>query len=561
MRAFEAGAFVVAMLLVALPALPQTAPRTAAPAPDLDALTSDQWLADVRWLAQKMPAVHVNLYHNVTPQRLNAAIADLQRSIPGADTDEVLVGIQRITALVGDAHSGTVAPLALGSRLNYPLQLWWYPNGIYVRGATAQYAAAVGGRVVRIGTTSIADVYRRVAEIVPQDAGSEARMRSVGVPVYLTSARVLHGLQITPTVGEASFVVEKDGHETTVRMQPTATAAQVMATARPDPTWVEVYDGATQPLPLWLKNPSKYYWYEYLPQSRTMYVQFNIVDNDPAESFGAFCRRLFDFVDRNPVERFVLDLRRNGGGNNYLLRPLIVGIVQAKQIDQRGKLYVLTGPRTFSAAQNAVNRLGLYTEAVFVGQSTGDWVNFYSDTLPIVLPNSKLSIGMSTVVWQDLDMRDKRVATDPDVAIDPSIDDLRLNRDAAMDWVLSHRYLGLEDVLRGSLPGGFDATWTAYRAWAAEPTNRYATSVAELRVNLLGYGLLADKRVADAIVVFRLNARAHPDSFNAFDSLGEAYATAGMRAEAIAAYERSVQLKPDSASGISALARLRSAAP
>jgi len=61
----------------------------------------------------------------------------------------------------------------------------------------------------------------------------------------------------------------------------------------------------------------------------------------------------------------------------------------------------------------------------------------------------------------------------------------------------------------------------------------------------------------DAIEVFTLNVEDHPDSFNAHDSLGEAYAAHGDRELAIKHYQRSIELNPDNTNGIEALKKLR----
>jgi len=90
-------------------------------------------------------------------------------------------------------------------------------------------------------------------------------------------------------------------------------------------------------------------------------------------------------------------------------------------------------------------------------------------------------------------------------------------------------------------------------------TAERAAALTEVQVNRVGYWLLARQRASDAISVFELNTSAHPDSWNAWDSLGEAYADAGQRERAVAAYEKSVALHPESASGRAALQRLRGA--
>lgn len=69
--------------------------------------------------------------------------------------------------------------------------------------------------------------------------------------------------------------------------------------------------------------------------------------------------------------------------------------------------------------------------------------------------------------------------------------------------------------------------------------------LSEPELNTLGYQLLyGDKRVGDAIVMFKLNADSHPGSSNAFDSLGEAYQKEGEKNLAVKSYQNAVRLDP-----------------
>lgn len=79
----------------------------------------------------------------------------------------------------------------------------------------------------------------------------------------------------------------------------------------------------------------------------------------------------------------------------------------------------------------------------------------------------------------------------------------------------------------------------------------------ESQVNRIGYVLLERKRTADAVAIFERNAARFPDSFNAHDSLGEAYAAAGDVANAIASYERSLKLNPKNTNAVQVLETLR----
>jgi hypothetical protein len=48
----------------------------------------------------------------------------------------------------------------------------------------------------------------------------------------------------------------------------------------------------------------------------------------------------------------VVDLRWNGGGNTLLAMPLLHGLIAGRTINRRGRLFVIAGRGTFSAAQN-----------------------------------------------------------------------------------------------------------------------------------------------------------------------------------------------------------------
>lgn len=66
----------------------------------------------------------------------------------------------------------------------------------------------------------------------------------------------------------------------------------------------------------------------------------------------------------------------------------------------------------------------------------------------------------------------------------------------------------------------------------------------ERELNTLGYRLLGRNRVSQALFIFELTAKRFPDSWNAHDSLGEAYMKAGRVKDAVRSFERSLRLNP-----------------
>jgi hypothetical protein len=127
----------------------------------------------------------------------------------------------------------------------------------------------------------------------------------------------------------------------------------------------------------------------------------------------------------------------NGGGNGTLNRPLVLALIRADSLRARGHLFVLIGRRTFSAAQFLVSDLERWTDAIFVGEPTASRGNHYGDSYRIRLPNSGVTVRVSTLYWQFSDPRDLRPWTPPEVATELTFDDYRHNRDPALEAALA----------------------------------------------------------------------------------------------------------------------------
>jgi glyoxylase-like metal-dependent hydrolase (beta-lactamase superfamily II) len=81
----------------------------------------------------------------------------------------------------------------------------------------------------------------------------------------------------------------------------------------------------------------------------------------------------------------------------------------------------------------------------------------------------------------------------------------------------------------------------------------------EGEINGHGYRFLGEDKVDKAIAMFKLNVKLYPQSWNVYDSLGEALARRGDTAKAVQMYEKSLALNPESPSGKEALAKLKAA--
>lgn len=83
-----------------------------------------------------------------------------------------------------------------------------------------------------------------------------------------------------------------------------------------------------------------------------------------------------------------------------------------------------------------------------------------------------------------------------------------------------------------------------------------AYSLNENEMNTVGYELLQDGKLNEALTVFTLNAESFPNSSNVYDSRGEAYMKLENKAAAIQDYKKSVELNPHNANGFAKLKEL-----
>ncbi|MEM1052826.1 MAG: serine hydrolase [Pseudomonadota bacterium] len=99
----------------------------------------------------------------------------------------------------------------------------------------------------------------------------------------------------------------------------------------------------------------------------------------------------------------------------------------------------------------------------------------------------------------------------------------------------------------------------AIRRWFEEELSREIPrfSFDEGGMNNLGYALLAQSRIEEAVLVLSLNTIVHPQSANTFDSLGEAYLLSGDTARALSNYSRSLELDPSNTNAERKIEELR----
>lgn len=502
------------------------------------------WRADLAALAAGLERTHPNPFHSVSRERFAAAVADLDRRIPSLARHEIIVEMARIVAMIGDGHTN-LSPVRdgrIGFR-SYPLRFALFKDGLFVRSANPEHAAAVGRRVLRIGNRSADEAIATVGTIISGDNDMTVRFF---VPMYLTSPEVLHALRIVDDLERATVEVEGPNGPLAITVEPDKPLEPIPS--HTDTTWT-VPSGwvdmlpPSLPRPLWLREPTREYWFERLEGGRVVYAQINAITDSGDESFAAFSNRMMDAAETAGVERLVIDLRRNRGGNGELRRTLLRRLARSR-LNGPGGIVVLIGRATFSAAQFVLDDLEDQTDATFIGEPSGSKGNHYGDSRKIVLPKSGIAFRCSTLWWQHWSPTDRRPWTAPHVAAELRSGDYARGVDPALEAAIGYRAEpGLAERLRTALDsGGIPAAEAAFRVYAADPRFVFRSEVLELAS--LAFDLARKKRMAEAFRVQQMNLERNPASADAHAALGELFLASGQRDQAKGAYRRALELEP-----------------
>jgi hypothetical protein len=387
--------------------------------------------ADIRDLGASIEQIHPAPFRSIPRERFEAEVDALAARAPTISRDELLVGLLRIIASLGprNGHTGlfpgdpgNVRPLHL-----YPIRLYRFADGVFV--VDAEDTGLVGRRLVAVEGTPTERLFELVDPLVPHDNAWNTRGMA---PHYVLTAEVLHGLGIVDTAGQAAFTFETPG----------GARADVTLTPVPGPQYASefadplhghypsVLPGA--PRPLYLANGAKALWVRTLGRGRAVYVGYNAV----SAPSPAMLRRIPRLVLAAGTRRVIVDVRLNGGGDNTTYGPL-VDLFASKQVSGRGKLFLLTGRATFSAAANFAAELDRDTRAVVVGEPTGGGVETYGDTVPVLLP----SLGWYVYVASRYHERkrgpnDHRLAVAPDVRVELTSAQYFAGRDPVLERAL-----------------------------------------------------------------------------------------------------------------------------
>lgn len=489
--------------------------------------TAAEWREDLRFLSTKLIERHPNPFHDVSREKFETAVKSLDAKIDELNPHQIIVEMAKIVALIGEGHTRLDLPRKGNRKFGrYPIKFYVYENGVFVQEIAQQHKEIVGRKVVKIGESLIKEVIKKVNPVVHHD---NEMTRKLLLPLYIDTPEVLQSLGIIKNSGDLKLTVEaENGEQRTIQMSPVENTDSIK--------WISANNSATKELPLWQKKIDDDYWFEFLEDHKTVYLQFNSVRDKKEESIAQFSERLHKFIEANPVEKLILDLRLNDGGNSRLARPLLHAIIRSDKINQKGKFFTIIGRKTFSATIVFAVELNQHTNTIFVGEPTGGSPNQYGEMVSFILPNSGLTVNHSAYLFQTAGPFENGDAITPEIAVAPTIESFRQNQDPVLDAIFSYKPSKslFEQIFEAYKNDGIESAVNAYRKFKNSPENRYINT--ERPIRLVGNQLLEEKKYNDAETIYKLNTEAYPERSVPYFSLAELYLEKSEKQKAKAFY-------------------------
>jgi tetratricopeptide (TPR) repeat protein len=383
------------------------------------------WRYDLHYLAGEIKRLHVHPYHATSAAAFGQKVNDINHRIPELTDKQIVFSFMQLLGMLGNGHNFIVPAFGeKGSFNQLPMQFYWFSDGLFVVRASEPYRQWIGHKVEQVGDTSTLKALELIEAINARDNEMQQRWLA---PYYFGLPSVLEGLGIVDKADAVSLTLSDSRgarHLVKPEVKPMSFSGFPKLPAL-----------STTDSPLYLRSNNDNYWFEQLPK-QLLYVQFNDVANKESQSLKQFSEQIQQLIIEGEVADMVLDLRHNAGGDGSLNAPMVATAVLFKALRPKGKLFVLIGRNTFSAAHNLVMSITELTDAILVGEPSGSRPNAISEAGWFNLPYSKQTGVISSQFHQYGAPEDHRIWIAPHVPVSLSSEQYFGGDDPAMTAVI-----------------------------------------------------------------------------------------------------------------------------
>lgn len=357
------------------------------------------WHYEIDLLGKELVQRHSNLFFQKDSAYFFNAMNQIAEQSDRHSLFDISVQLQQVIAAMGDAQTRINYHFNIDPGSILPIELYWFEEGIYVLKCYKEHQSMLGHRLTAINGFPLEQIIDSLSTLL------------VNHNPFLCMAEIPGMLTWTPLLSYFGFSNGEDFSLDFVDDQ----GIRGSQTIRLSESGQEISSVQPSALPLGWQERSSYFRDLYMPERKIYYIQYNKCwSREVEEEFGSgasalfmppfqeFEKQVFQTIRRTEIDKLVLDLRFNNGGNAAQGTEFIKKLSRAR-IRGHGHFYLITGRETFASAM--INALDMITatEAVVVGEGTGGKPNHYGVVERFVLPESRLVVNCTSGYFKLLD--------------------------------------------------------------------------------------------------------------------------------------------------------------
>jgi hypothetical protein len=381
-----------------------------------------RWGEDIDYLSSQLKSNQFNFSSLVSGQTFDNTLNDIKSSVDSMQDYEILISLQQVIASLHIAHTLLYPPP--GEKFHFlPIYAVKFSDGFYIVMTDNRNTTLLGKKIIKAGNSDISVIEDSIKKMISYENNYWADYQFSKTFSFIEALN-FYGFSNSPL--QAELEIEGTGKVTLNSIE------QYYFNFTSG--YKSVLEGKT--VPLYLQNTSSYYWNTFLEPSKTFYIAYNTCSNASNISFAAFTDNIKNFIASNQVDKVVVDLRNNGGGNSSIINPLL-SYLQGSVFNQSGKLFVIIGKHTFSSALLNAISFKQNTKCLLVGEPTGGKPNGYGEVRTFTLPNSGITTQYCVKYFSPVSGNPESLF--PDSYVDLTAQDYLNGRDPVLDYILNYK--------------------------------------------------------------------------------------------------------------------------
>jgi hypothetical protein len=391
-----------------------------------DITREEAWSRDITYLEKRINELRYSPNQAISKTDLSKEILDIKTTIASLSDEQIIFKIIKLFGALGSGHN-FILPTSpnKGAFKKLPVQFYQFNDGLFIVDAEEGLEQWIGYKVESIENTPIEVALQKTNAVNARD--NDMQILWLG-PYYLGLPDVLKGLGIIKNANQVTITLsDKDGKSEKVAMNPVAwqfTGMPILPKLK------------TENQPLFLSKTEDNYWAKTLPKHNVTYIQFNVVQQKEELTLMDFNLKLRENIKQSNSQNLILDLRFNSGGDGSIVPPMLKTLIEFEIINPEGKIFVLMGRGTFSAAQNLLTEITKFTNAILVGEPSGSKPSFNGEAGWFKLPYSGLLGIVASQYHQTSKAEDHRNWIAPHIPVGLSSTDYFNGNDKAMNTIM-----------------------------------------------------------------------------------------------------------------------------